>query len=99
MRDDALDRQVSEDKTDLVESSQVQCLDVWETVGRRKTRQTRLTHVHNRARVHCGEYTIDHLDLSRLIEGRTILADDFNARSPTWVGGWQADRTQGRQNS
>jgi len=44
--------------------------------------------------VQCGGYTIDHVDLSQLIEGRTILVGDFNARSPAWDP-WVA----GRQNA
>lgn len=47
---------------------------------------------YNRARVHGRGCTIDHIDVSRLIEGRTILAGDFNALSPAWdpwVGGGQ----------
>jgi hypothetical protein len=74
---------VFEGRTDLVDSPHVQCLDVWETVGRRKIRHIRLINIYNRARVQGGGYTIDHIDLSRLIEGRTILAGDFNACSPT----------------
>lgn len=84
IRNDALDRYVFEERTDLVDSPHVQCLDVWETVGRRKMRRTRLINIYNRARVQGGGYTIDHIDLSSLIEGRTILIGDFNARSPTW---------------
>jgi hypothetical protein len=52
--------------------------------------------IYNRARVQGGGYTIDHIDLSKLIEGRTILAGDFNARSPEWdpwVTGRQNART------
>jgi hypothetical protein len=75
---------VFEERTDLVDSLHVQCLDVWETVGCRKIRRIRLINIYNRARVQGGGYTIDHIDLSRLIEGRTILVGDFNARSPTW---------------
>jgi hypothetical protein len=75
-------------------TSHVQCLDVWETVRRRKVRRTRLINIYNKARVQRGGYTIDHVDFSQLIEGRTILAGDFNARSPAWVP-WVA----GRQNA
>ena len=91
----ALDRYVFEERTDLVDSPHVQCLDVWETVGRRKIRRTRLINIYNRARVQGGGYTIDHIDLSRLIEGRTILIGDFNARSPTWDP-WVAGRQNAR---
>jgi hypothetical protein len=84
IRNDALDRYVFEERTDLTEGPHVQCLDVWETVHRRKIRSTRLINVYNKARVEGGGYTIDHVDLSRLIVGRTILAGDFNARSPAW---------------
>ena len=62
----ALDRYVFEESTDLVDSPHVRCLDVWETVGRRKMRRTRLIDIYNRARVQGGGYTIDHIDLSRL---------------------------------
>jgi len=31
-----------------------------------------------------GGYTINPIDLEQLIQGRTILAGDFNARSPLW---------------
>lgn len=84
IRNDALDRYVFEERTDLVNSPHVQCLDIWETTNRRKTRRTRLINIYNKARVEGGGYTIDHLDWRPLIEGRTILAGDFNARSPTW---------------
>jgi hypothetical protein len=66
-------------------------LDVWETVNRRKVRRTRLINIYNKARVEGGGYTIDHTDLSQLIEGRTILAGDFNARRPAWDP-WVAGR-------
>jgi hypothetical protein len=46
------------------------------------------------ARAQGGGYTIDHMGMSRLIEGRTILAGDFNARSPVWDP-WEV----GRQNA
>lgn len=94
IRSDALDRHVFEERTDLVDSPHVQCLDIWETVNRRKVRRTRLMNVYNKARVQGGGYTMDHVDLSQLIEGRTILAGDFNARSPLWDP-WVA----GRQNA
>jgi hypothetical protein len=81
---DALDRYVFEERTDLVDSPYVQCLDVWETKNHKKVRKTRLINIYNRARVQGGGYMIDHMDTSRLIEGRTILAADFNARSPAW---------------
>ncbi|KAI7712086.1 hypothetical protein KC353_g8529 [Hortaea werneckii] len=87
-------RYVFEERTDLVDSPHIQCLDVWETVNRRKARRTRLVNVYNKARVQGGGYTMDHVDVSRLIEGRTILAGDFNARSPLWDP-WVA----GRQNA
>lgn len=57
-------------------------------------RRTRLINVYNKARAQGGEYTLDRLDLSHLITGRTILAGDFNARSPLWDP-WVA----GRQNA
>jgi hypothetical protein len=47
--------------------------------------------VYNQARVKGGGHTIDHIDLSRLIVSRTILAGDFNARSPAWDP-WVAGR-------
>ena len=84
IRNEALDRYVFEERTDLAGGPHVQCLDVWETVQRRKVRKTRLINVYNKAKSENGGYAIDHLDLSRLIVGRTILAGDFNARSPAW---------------
>jgi hypothetical protein len=94
IRNDALDRYVFEERTELAGGPHVQCLDVWETVRRRKVRCTRLVNVYNQARVKGGGHTIDHVDLSRLIVSRTILAGDFNARSPVWDP-WVA----GRQNA
>ena len=91
IRNDALDRYVFEERTDLAGGPHVQCLDVWETVHRRKVRRTRLINIYNKARVEGGGYTIDHIDWSRLIVGRTILAGDFNARSPAWDP-WVAGR-------
>jgi hypothetical protein len=55
-----------------------------ETANRRKMRRTRLVNICNRAKVQGGGYTIDHVDLSQLIVGRTIPAGDFHARSPAW---------------
>jgi len=91
IRNDALDRYVFEERTDLAGGPHVQCLDVWETVHRRKVRSTRLINIYNKARVEGGGYTIDHIDWSKLIVGRTILAGDFNARSPAWDP-WSAGR-------
>jgi hypothetical protein len=98
IRNDALDRYVFEERTDLAGGPHVQCLDVWETVHRRKVRCTRLVNVYNQARVEGGGHTIDQIDLSRLIVSRTILAGDFNARSPVWNHGSQAGRIQGPWN-
>ena len=84
IRNEALNRYVLEERTDLVDSPHVQCLDVWETTNRKKVRKTRLINIYNRARVQGGGYTIDHIDMSRLIDSRTILTGDFNARSPVW---------------
>jgi hypothetical protein len=85
-----------QDKGRVLLTSHVQCLDVWETVRRRKVRRTRLINIYDKARVQRGGYAIDHVDFSQLIEGRTILAGDFNARSPArdpWVAGRQNART------
>jgi hypothetical protein len=82
IQNDALDRYVFEERIDLVDSLHTQCLDIWETANRRKVRRTRLINIYNKAGVQGGGYTIDHIDVSRLIEGRAILASDFNARSP-----------------
>lgn len=84
IRNEALNRYVFEERTDLVDSPHVQCLDVWETTNRKKVRKTRLINIYNRARVQGGGHTIDRVDMSRLIDSRTILAGDFNARSPAW---------------
>jgi len=84
VRNDVLDSYVFEERTDLVDGPHVQCLDIWETRHRRKARRTRLINIYNRARVQDGGYAIDYIDLSRLIVARTILAGDFNARSPAW---------------
>ena len=40
IRNDALNRYVFEERTDLAGGPHVQCLDVWETVHRRKVRRT-----------------------------------------------------------
>jgi ribonuclease HI len=84
IRVDVLDRYIFEERTDLINSPYIQCLDIWETQHRRKVRCTRLINIYNKARMEEGGYTIDRINLSRLIEGRTILAGDFNARSPAW---------------
>ncbi|KAL1581734.1 hypothetical protein WHR41_09562, partial [Cladosporium halotolerans] len=91
IRNDVLDRYVFEERTDLVSSPYVQCLDVWETQRRRKVRRTRLINIYNRARMAGGGYAIDRVDLAQLIDGRVILAGDFNARSPAWDP-WAARR-------
>ena len=82
IQNEALNRYVFEERTDLVDSPHVQCLDVWETTNRKKVRKTRLINIYNRARVQSGGYAIDRIDMSRLIDSRTILTGDFNARSP-----------------
>jgi hypothetical protein len=84
IRNDVLEHYVFEERTDLVSNAYVQCLDVWETRQRIKVRRTRLINIYNRARMGNGGYAIDRIDLAQLIEGRTILAGDFNARSPAW---------------
>lgn len=84
IRNDVLDRYVFEERTDLVDSPYVQCLDIWETQWRRRMRRTRLVNIYNRARMEGGGYAIDRIDLPQLVEGRTILTGDFNARSPAW---------------
>lgn len=47
-------------------------------------RRTRIVNIYNRAKAEGGGYAINRIDLGRLIHGRTILAGDFNARSPLW---------------
>lgn len=84
IRIDVLDTYVFEERTDLIEHPCVQCLDVWETRERQKVRRTRIINIYNRARVEGGGYAINRIDLGQLIQGRTILAGDFNARSPLW---------------
>lgn len=84
IRNDVLDQCVFEEKTDLVSSPYVQCLDVWETERRRKVRRTRLVNIYNRAHMDGGGYAMDSMNWRRVIEGRTILAGDFDARSPAW---------------
>lgn len=84
IRVDVLDTYVFEERTDLIDHPCVQCLDVWETYERKKVRRTRIVNIYNRARAEGGGYTINRVDLGRLTSGRTILAGDFNARSPLW---------------
>ena len=84
IRNDVSERYVFEERTDLVSSPYVQCLDVWETQLRRKVRRTRMVNIYNRARMTDGGYAIDRLNLSQLIEGRIIFTGDLNARSPAW---------------
>jgi hypothetical protein len=55
IRNDALDRYVFEERTDLAGGPHVQCLDVWEIECKRKVRSTRLTNVDNKARVGGGD--------------------------------------------
>lgn len=82
IRVDVLDTYVFEERTDLIDHPCVQCLDVWETRERQKVRRTRIINIYNRARTEGGGYVINRIDFRRLIQGRTILAGDFNARSP-----------------
>jgi hypothetical protein len=82
--DDALDRYLSEEQTDLLDIPHVRSLDVWETTDRSKVRRTRLINIYNKTRVHSDGNTIDHIELPPLICGRTMLAGDFHARSPAW---------------
>jgi hypothetical protein len=84
IRVDVLDVYVLEERTDLIDHPCVQCLAVWETHERQKVRRTRVVNIYNRARAEGGGYAINRIDLGRLIHGRTIMAGDFNARSPLW---------------
>jgi hypothetical protein len=75
---------IFKERTDLRDHPYVQCLDVWEPRERQKVRRTRIINIYNRARVEDGGYAINRVDLGQLKQRRTILAGDFNARSPLW---------------
>lgn len=84
IRVDVLDTYIFEERTDLIDHPCVQCLDIWETQRRQKVRMTRVVNIYNRARMNGGGYAINRIDFRQLIQGRTILAGDFNSRSPAW---------------
>jgi hypothetical protein len=51
IRNDVLNRYMFKERTDLMDNPHVQCLDVWDTVRRRKVRRTSLINIYNKARV------------------------------------------------
>jgi hypothetical protein len=76
-----LDRYVFEERTELIDNPCEKCQDIWETQGRQKVRKTRIVNIYNRAlRETC-------IDFRELMQGRTILAGDFNCRSAVWDSG------------
>lgn len=87
VRRDILGSWAIEHRTDLVNSTHAQCLDVWERHKGQKTQRTRLVNVYDqRIRPEQGAAfrAISKLSWSHIITRRTILAGDFNARSPRW---------------
>lgn len=77
IRNDALDRYVFEERTDLAGGPHVQCLDVWETVYRRKVRITRLRLQPARVRSDCPSTATQR----RLVSHHHGRADSCNERS------------------
>lgn len=82
IRNDAMNRYVFEKRTDLVVSPHVQCLDICETVDRRKARRIRLINVYNKAEVQGGD-TRSTTSTAHHSSRAEPSFSDF-ARSPAW---------------
>ena len=85
IRRDILGQWAVEHRTDLVNNAHVQCLDVWERYREKKEQMTRLVNVYDqwiRPEQGIAVRAITRLSWPHIITRRTILAGDFNARSP-----------------
>ena len=87
IKKDILGTWILEHRTDLINSTHIQCLDVWNTLKGEKARRTRLVNIYDQ------RITLEDSSFSRalqqvqwidIITRRTILAGDFNIRSPRW---------------
>ena len=87
IRRDLLERYVWEERTDLVQHSHIQVLDIWElTDNREKQRRTRVVNVYDQNIQVEGRSTrpIREIQWGQVLNGRAILLGDFNAKSPSW---------------
>ena len=78
---------ILEHRTDLIDSTHTQCLDIWDTHRGSKSRRTRLVNIYDQRIQEDGSSShraIEHIQWSEIITTRTILAGDFNTRSPRW---------------
>jgi len=88
---DVLTSWILEHRTDLINSTHIQCLDIWDTHAHAqegtKIRRTRLVNIYDQRvqQENAPSYrAIEKAQWSDIITRRTILAGDFNARSPSW---------------
>jgi hypothetical protein len=76
-----------EHRTDLINSTHIQCLDIWDTLRGEKARRTRLVNIYNQRILQEDSSSfraLQQVQWTDIITRRTILARDFNARSPRW---------------
>jgi ribonuclease HI len=87
IRRDLLEKYVWEERTDLVQHSHVQVLDIWElTDNREKQRRTRVINVYDQNIQVEGRNTrpVKEVQWGQVLVGRVVLLGDFNAKSPSW---------------
>ena len=87
IRRDLLENYIWEERTDLVQHSHVQVLDIWELTDKReKQRRTRVVNVYDQNIRVEGRSTrpVREVQWGQILNGRVILLGDFNAKSPSW---------------
>ena len=86
IKKDILSSWILEHRTDLINSTHIQCLDIWDVFRGAKARKTRLVNIYDqRIQGSSSSYrALQHIQWADIITRRTILAGDFNARSPRW---------------
>lgn len=84
IRVSVLDMYVFRERTELINLSGAQCLDVWETWTREKVRKKRVMGIYNRAIMEGYGYAIDRNEIRQLIQGRSWRATStLEALRPT----------------
>ena len=88
VRKDVLNTFIWEDRSDLIQHTHIQAMDIWELNEKReKKRWTRVINTYDQ-NIQDGQgrrtRPIRQVEWKRVLQGRAILLGDFNAKSPHW---------------